>query len=85
MWIEDQQRLATTPETAAIRLPLAGKKGLWNWLQPYVVEGEAEGETETRYNALQVGEEGKFCLRVVIDRSFETPRLARWALRGRFS
>ncbi len=47
-----------------MRLPIrGGKKGLWNWLQPYQVESTAadvaEGAdaVETKYNALDVGED----------------------------
>ena len=61
-WLEDQKKLAAgaEPETAKIRLPIAGKKGLWNWLQPYVVDGPEGGEEKRRYNGMAVGEEGKF-------------------------
>jgi hypothetical protein len=50
-------------ETASIRLPLAGKKGLWQWLQPYDLPNDKEkpgpkdGTRVTRFNALDVGEE----------------------------
>lgn len=46
------------PPVPTIRLPIAGKKGLWQWLQPYDVEGEKEGEPRrTRYNSLMVEQE----------------------------
>ena len=38
-------------KSAAVRLPIAGKKGLWNWLQPYVERASGE----TRFNSLDVG------------------------------
>jgi hypothetical protein len=36
---------------------VAGKKGMWNWLQPYAED--EDGAVETKYNAFPVGEEGK--------------------------
>lgn len=39
----------------AIRLPISGKKGLWQWLQPY--ETVESGQRVTRYNALGVEQE----------------------------
>ena len=46
------------PPVPTIRLPIAGKKGLWQWLQPYDVAGEKEGEQRrTLYNSLMVEQE----------------------------
>lgn len=56
-WVSTQQALAPKPETAPIRLPvLTGKKELWNWLQPYLVNNN--GTLGTEYHGLQVGVDG---------------------------
>ncbi|SMR61077.1 unnamed protein product [Zymoseptoria tritici ST99CH_1E4] len=60
----------TRPNTApaAIRLPISGKKGMWQWLQPYDVPGTKATEEEkkagkkdevnqTRFVSMDVGEE----------------------------
>jgi hypothetical protein len=59
---------AASPDAAApsIRLPIAGKKGMWKWLQPYRVNadgstvppgaGSAPGAT-SKFNQLDVAEE----------------------------
>ncbi|KAF2994238.1 hypothetical protein E8E13_000317 [Curvularia kusanoi] len=42
----------------AIRLPISGKKGLWRWLQPYDVKGEADTDPhDTLYNEFDVNQE----------------------------
>ncbi|KAL8927115.1 MAG: hypothetical protein Q9208_002499 [Pyrenodesmia sp. 3 TL-2023] len=57
-WMEKQREGETEPGTAKIRLPIGGgKKGNWEWLQPYQVEQEGSGGGERKYNALDVGEE----------------------------
>lgn len=62
---------ATNTQTPSIRLPISGKKGLWQWLQPYDVApsppasastgatGTSAAATPnvTRFNALGVGQE----------------------------
>lgn len=52
---------APTPSanpTSTIRLPISGKKGLWQWLQPYdVEEGQPGDPRQTRFNALGVDQE----------------------------
>ena len=51
-----------TTATPSIRLPISGKKGLWQWLQPYSVDvkdpktGKVTGQ-ETKFNALGVDQE----------------------------
>lgn len=68
-WLRRQRERTTDPVAAKIRLPIGGgKKGGWEWLQPYQVpregaEDEGEGENERRYNAFDVGEEG-MCISV---------------------
>jgi hypothetical protein len=44
--------LPLPPPAPSIRLPISGKKGLWQWLQPYDVT--VDGQQVTRYNALGV-------------------------------
>ncbi|KAI4181740.1 MAG: hypothetical protein LQ346_006708 [Caloplaca aetnensis] len=57
-WMEKQRERTTDPGTAKIRLPIGGgKKGIWEWLQPYRIEPEESGTEERKYNALDVGEE----------------------------
>ena len=59
-WLQRQRERVVDPATAPIRLPIGGgKKGVWEWLQPYVMQDEQDGETKRKYNALDVGEEGK--------------------------
>lgn len=49
--------------TPSIRLPISGKKGLWQWLQPYDVPSKDQhgnviaGQRETKFNALGVDQE----------------------------
>jgi hypothetical protein len=43
-----------------VRLPISGKKGLWQWLQPYDIESDnpvAGTPNETRFNALGIEQE----------------------------
>ncbi len=54
-WLKTQNQATTTTAAALINLPVAGGKGLWNWLQPYVVADGAA--VKTHYNALEVGAE----------------------------
>lgn len=64
-WAKKQLENAVSPDTADIRLPIAvGRKGSWNWLQPYPLSDAGDGKR--RYNALQVGEEGKIPAVVVL-------------------
>ncbi|KAL8769553.1 MAG: hypothetical protein Q9209_004484 [Squamulea sp. 1 TL-2023] len=60
-WLQRQKLRSEDPSNIQIRLPIGGgKKGVWNWLQPYDVpeNEEVEGSaTRTRYNALEVGED----------------------------
>lgn len=65
-WLENQRSVRPpNPETAPIRLPvIPNSKGAWNWLQPYSVpvqpsRGNAgvEEDEETKYNALEVGQD----------------------------
>jgi hypothetical protein len=63
-WVSTQQQLTTSPETAQIRLPLrSGKKGRWNWLQPYEVD------QDTKYNGFEVGLDGML-FTVVVNREW---------------
>ncbi|KJX99852.1 hypothetical protein TI39_contig350g00002 [Zymoseptoria brevis] len=59
---------ASNTVPAAIRLPISGKKGMWQWLQPYDVPGRKVTEEErkagkkdevnsTRFVSMDVGEE----------------------------
>ncbi|KAL8901692.1 MAG: hypothetical protein Q9207_005078 [Kuettlingeria erythrocarpa] len=58
-WMEKQRERTIDPATSKIRLPIGGgKKGIWEWLQPYRVEAEGSGSEGRKYNALDVGEEG---------------------------
>jgi hypothetical protein len=41
-------------DAAGIRLPIAGTKGLWNWLQPYVNPDDSTNPEPT-FNSLDVG------------------------------
>jgi hypothetical protein len=60
-WVTKQQSSSTSTDTAPIRLPLlTGKKGMWNWLQPYAVDGGSGGSQVTKYNAFEVGVNGEF-------------------------
>jgi hypothetical protein len=57
-WARKQQEFSAGRDAPPISLPIGGgKKGQWNWLQPYVTD-EATGKRQ--YNALDVGEEGRF-------------------------
>jgi hypothetical protein len=71
-WLLNQTKdnKAATNTQPAIRLPIAGGKGMWNWLQPYRTDEVVEEpvttggtvvavrqETVTRFNALEVGKE----------------------------
>ncbi|CZR52728.1 uncharacterized protein PAC_02605 [Phialocephala subalpina] len=63
-WIKDQDSNAVTDPTKKedafpIKLPIAGGKGMWNWLQPYLdPTPPLPGETKRPlYNALEVGQE----------------------------
>ncbi|OQO04338.1 hypothetical protein B0A48_10949 [Cryoendolithus antarcticus] len=56
----DPSAVSTTGKTAAapIRLPISGRKGMWQWLQPYDLPGkDAKADRITRFNAMDVGEE----------------------------
>ncbi|KAF2839439.1 hypothetical protein M501DRAFT_954904 [Patellaria atrata CBS 101060] len=60
-WLEIQRSdLKPDSDSATIRLPIIGgaasAKGVWNWLQPYSV-GDTEESEETKYNALDVGQD----------------------------
>ncbi|KAK6429691.1 hypothetical protein LTR95_014157, partial [Oleoguttula sp. CCFEE 5521] len=57
---QDPSAVSTTGKTAAapIRLPIGGRKGMWQWLQPYDLPGKDEkADRITRFNAMDVGEE----------------------------
>jgi hypothetical protein len=57
-WVKKQLDHTVNPEAAGIRLPISvGKKGSWNWLQPYPLSDAGDGKKH--YNALDVGEDGK--------------------------
>ncbi|KAF1950576.1 hypothetical protein CC80DRAFT_496806 [Byssothecium circinans] len=69
-WLSNQKNGATTTNAAAqVKLPIAGGKGLWNWLQPYYVlpkksDANAGGVVATtattgatHYNSLEVGQD----------------------------
>ena len=65
----DTQKLAAAQEAqkaAAIRLPISGRKGTWQWLQPYDRPADKTGDPNvdkidhpnvTKFNAMDVGEE----------------------------
>ena len=60
-WMQSQREKETEQATARIRLPIGGcKKGVWEWLQPYRVTSDDGLEQERKYNAFDVGEDGKF-------------------------
>jgi hypothetical protein len=50
-WLTAQTQSTMDPGNDPIRLAVAGGKGMWNWLQPYLVDAN------THYNALTVGQE----------------------------
>lgn len=62
-WAQKADDETVSPDAAplpAIRLPIAGKKGLWKWLQPYDVRpaDAKEGDPNiTRYNEMDVNQE----------------------------
>jgi hypothetical protein len=72
-WLINQTKdnKAATNTQAAIKLPISGSKGMWNWLQPYRTEDPgatappaagagpvaALPTIVTRFNALEVGKE----------------------------
>lgn len=63
-WLDSQARTTSDDKPEQIKLPVAGGKGVWNWLQPYMVEGTPPPQQggnapppETRYNSLAVGNE----------------------------
>lgn len=68
-WINRQQERATDDKAAKLWLPIGGgKKGLWEWLQSSQVPG-AGGE-KNRYDAFDVGEEGKLVVHTSLFSSF---------------
>ncbi|KAK0117084.1 hypothetical protein ONS96_012922 [Cadophora gregata f. sp. sojae] len=60
-WLTMQEAFdpMATEEAFPIKLPIAGGKGMWNWLQPYVDSSQpGNGDPiRPRYNALEVGQE----------------------------
>ncbi|KAH8654011.1 hypothetical protein BGZ60DRAFT_496363 [Tricladium varicosporioides] len=62
-WIKDQNSNTVTDaskkeDAFSIKLPIAGGKGMWNWLQPYVGPAPPAGANKRPlYNALAVGQE----------------------------
>lgn len=51
---------AVTTATPSIRLPISGKKGLWQWLQPYDTPNDSGKNTDprqTKFNALGIDQE----------------------------
>lgn len=59
-WMQRQTERETEQTTAKIRLPIgSGKKGVWEWLQPYQVKSDDGLEEEKKYNAFDVGEDGR--------------------------
>lgn len=50
--------VSSTTVEDPIKLPIAGGKGMWNWLQPYLHDEKDDkgvATQVTRYNALSVG------------------------------
>ncbi|KAH8901387.1 hypothetical protein GQ53DRAFT_851002 [Thozetella sp. PMI_491] len=76
-WMQAQSNTSTNNSVAPISLPIAGQRGLWQWLQPYAVAptpplsppnngvsaAAAPVDLTTHYNALEVSnEDGKLRL-----------------------
>ncbi|KAI9857978.1 MAG: hypothetical protein M1813_007948 [Trichoglossum hirsutum] len=58
-WLHASDNPTASPDAYPIKLPIAGGKGMWNWLQPYVDANPPNPADGPRplYNALQVGQE----------------------------
>ncbi|CZR68331.1 uncharacterized protein PAC_18230 [Phialocephala subalpina] len=60
-WLDTQntENQTQTQKLPPINLPIAGGKGMWNWLQPYVDPAPAPSGAPIRplYNAMEVGQE----------------------------